>query len=69
MGIILNGPLHEDNPKTLEQLGGIAIIAQLPVMKKLSEENLAKEWALQNLTEKFIHLKAKFKYNEGLQKN
>lgn len=53
MGIILNGPFHEDNPQTLEQLSGIPVIAQLPFMKALTAENLAKQWEKQNLSEKF----------------
>ena len=29
LGIILNGPPHEDNPRTLEQFGQVPVIAHL----------------------------------------
>ena len=51
-GIFLNGPLHEDNPKTLEQFAKIPIIAQLPILKELSSTSLKEEWEKQNISSK-----------------
>tara|TARA_B100000700_G_C14612433_1_gene654208 strand:- start:41 stop:682 length:642 start_codon:yes stop_codon:yes gene_type:complete len=48
-GLILNGPLHKDNPKTLEEFGDVPIIAQLPILKSINSHTLADEWAKQNL--------------------
>ena len=56
MGVILNGPSHQDNPKTLEQFGGVPIIAQLPQFEDLSAEVLAIQWQEQNLGGKFEKL-------------
>ncbi len=52
IGIILNGPLHPDNPKTLEEIGGIAVLAQLPLLKQVSSEVLAKQWKKQKVCER-----------------
>ncbi len=49
LGIMLNGPSHQDNPKTLEEFGGIPIIGQLPLFAELSAEALADQWKKQNL--------------------
>ena len=53
IGLILNGPLHKDNPKTLEEFGGIPIIAELPILKELNSKVLAEQWEKQNLTHWF----------------
>ncbi len=49
MGLVLNGPLHEDNPRTLKQLGKVPILAELPYFKNLSSKELSKEWLQQNI--------------------
>ncbi|MBE9172791.1 dethiobiotin synthase, partial [Cyanobium sp. LEGE 06143] len=49
LGLILNGPEHQDNPRTLEQLGGIPVIAQLPALTPLTREALAAEWHRQQV--------------------
>jgi len=49
LGIILNGPLHKDNPKTIEQIGDVEILAQVPKLAKLDGVSLKKEWQKQNL--------------------
>ncbi len=49
LGLILNGPEHQDNPRTLEQLGGIPVIAQLPDLPELTREALAAEWQRQEV--------------------
>ena len=56
LGLILNGPAHKDNPKTLEQFGGVKIIAHLPVFKEINSTNLAKEWEKQKLQSTFKEL-------------
>ena len=53
IGLILNGPLHKDNPKTLEEFGDIPIIAELPILKELNSKVLAEQWEKQNLTHWF----------------
>ncbi len=56
LGIILNGPHHPNNPKTLEKIGKIPVIAELPQLKPLNAENLSKQWHKQNLRSKFNEL-------------
>ncbi len=52
LGIILNGELHKDNPKTLEQFSGIPIIAQLPKLASISAKSLSEQWLNLNLNER-----------------
>ena len=52
LGIVLNGPPHNDNPKTLEQFGDTKILARLPVFEKISAKELAQEWKKQQLAQK-----------------
>ena len=54
-GIFINGPFHEDNPKTLEQFGKIPIIAQLPLLEELTPDSLKEEWENQNIEKKLLH--------------
>ena len=56
LGLILNGPLHVDNPATLEQLGGVPVLAQLPPLQELNAQQLAKAWQLQELSSTFQRL-------------
>ncbi|WP_036901037.1 MULTISPECIES: dethiobiotin synthase [Prochlorococcus] len=49
LGLVLNGPSHEDNPKTLKQLGNIPVLAELPQFKTVSPEVLQKEWLRQDI--------------------
>ncbi len=49
LGVILNGDHHPDNPKTIEQIGKVKIIAQLPRLKKLNASSLAEQWQQQHL--------------------
>ena len=53
LGLILNGPRHADNPKTLEQFGGVPVLAELPPLEPLSAEALAEQWLQQDLSPKF----------------
>ena len=52
LGIVLNGPTHDDNPKTLEQFGDTKILASLPIFDELSANKLSQEWEQQKLEQK-----------------
>ncbi len=52
LGIVLNGPQHNDNPKTLEQFGAIKILATLPKFKEVNSKVLSHEWNKQQLNKK-----------------
>ncbi len=49
VGVILNGPLHADNPKTIHDFGGVPILAELPKLSPLTSETLQEEWQKQKL--------------------
>ncbi len=49
LGIVLNGPPHNDNPKTLEQFGDTKILASLPIFDEVSAKVLSQEWNKQQL--------------------
>ena len=53
LGIVLNGPHHNDNPKTLEQFGDTKILARLPIFEEVSAKLLSQEWKKQKLDQKF----------------
>ena len=44
LGLVLNGPLHPNNPTTLEQLGRVSVLAQLPPLAPLNSEALRRQW-------------------------
>jgi dethiobiotin synthetase len=44
LGLVLNGPPHPDNPRTLERLGGVAVLAELPPLAPLDAAALARQW-------------------------
>ncbi|MFN7900144.1 MAG: dethiobiotin synthase [Synechococcaceae cyanobacterium] len=44
LGLVLNGPLHPDNPGTLEQRGQVPVLAQLPPLAPLNSEALRRVW-------------------------
>ncbi len=52
LGIVLNGPPHDDNPKTLEQFGDTKILARLPIFETISAKVLSLEWNKQKLDQK-----------------
>ena len=56
LGLVLNGPLHADNPRTLEQFGEIPVLAQLPRLDPLTAPALANQWQLHDLGTKFRQL-------------
>lgn len=47
LGLVLNGPPHPDNPRTLEELGGVPVLAQLPPLQPLNREALRQQWRSQ----------------------
>ena len=52
LGIVLNGPPHKDNPKTLEQFGDTEILASLPIFDEVNATVLSQEWNKQQLDQK-----------------
>ena len=56
LGIILNGPYHQDNPNTLRQIGDIQLIGQLPLLKEINKETLTKQWQKQDMEIRFKRL-------------
>ena len=53
IGLILNGPVHADNPRTLSEIGDVPVLAELPHLHPLNAEALRNEWRNQNLGPKF----------------
>jgi len=53
LGLILNGPLHADNPRTLEEFGGVPVLAELPPLHPLNAETLSSAWQTLRLGLKF----------------
>lgn len=51
LGLVLNGPAHPDNPRTLEELAGVPVLAQLPHLAPLDAAALAHQWQSQQLGE------------------
>lgn len=47
LGLVLNGPPHADNPGTLEHLGGVPVLGQLPPLQTPDGPALAVEWERQ----------------------
>ena len=52
LGIVLNGPPHKDNPKTIEQFGDTKILASLPIFDEVNAKVLSQEWNKQQLDQK-----------------
>ncbi len=52
LGIVLNGPPHKDNPRTLEQFGDTQILANLPIFDEVNAKVLSQEWNKQQLDQK-----------------
>jgi len=44
LGLVLNGPPHDDNPRTLEQLGGVPVLCELPPLDPLDAAALKRQW-------------------------
>jgi dethiobiotin synthetase len=52
LGLVLNGPIHPDNPRTLEALTGAPVLAELPPLEPLTEDGLAQQWQRLGLAER-----------------
>jgi dethiobiotin synthetase len=44
LGLVLNGDPHPDNPRTLEQFGGVPVLAELPPLDPLNAAALQRHW-------------------------
>ena len=53
IGLILNGPAHADNPRTLSEIGNVPVLAELPPLHPLNAEALRNTWHTQELGPKF----------------
>jgi dethiobiotin synthetase len=53
LGLVLNGPLHPDNPGTLAALAQAPVLAQLPPLEPLTAAGLAGQWQVQQLGDTF----------------
>ena len=49
LGLVLNGPLHPDNPATLAALAQAPVLAHLPPLEPLTAAGLAAQWQAQEL--------------------
>ncbi len=49
LGLVLNGPPHPDNPRTLAELGGVPVLAQLPRLEPLTAAALQEQWLQSDL--------------------
>ena len=56
LGIILNGPIHPNNPKTLEKVGKVPVIAEIPRFESLTAEKLLNLWQKKDLHSRFQKL-------------
>ncbi|MEB3257644.1 MAG: dethiobiotin synthase [Cyanobacteriota bacterium] len=52
LGLVLNGPLHPDNPTSLEAIGGLPVLAQLPPLEPLTAAGLQQQWLASDLPTK-----------------
>ncbi len=44
LGLVLNGEPHPDNPRTLAELGGVPVLAELPPIEPLDRAGLHRQW-------------------------
>jgi dethiobiotin synthetase len=49
LGLVLNGPPHADNPRTLAALGGVPLLACLPPLAAINRQSLAALWQTSGL--------------------
>jgi dethiobiotin synthetase len=49
LGLVLNGPLHPDNPRTLAALGETEVLAELPPLDPLEATGLQRLWLTSEL--------------------
>ena len=44
LGLVLNGEPHPDKSRTLQELGGVPLLAELPPLEPLDREALRRQW-------------------------
>lgn len=49
LGLVLNGEPHPDNPRTLIELSGLPVLAELPPLHPLDAAGLAAQWQQQRM--------------------
>ena len=49
LGLVLNGPPHADNPRTLAALGGVPLLACLPPLAAINSQSLTALWQTSGL--------------------
>ena len=52
LGLVMNGPPHADNPRTLNELGDVPLLCELPPLGELNAAALARQWRVQNVKAK-----------------
>jgi dethiobiotin synthetase len=52
LGVLLNGPDHADNPRTLAQLGGVPLLGCLSQLATINAATLQGQWQALNLSHK-----------------
>ena len=52
LGLVINGPPHTDNPRTLNELGDVPLLCELPPLEELNAAALARQWRVQNVKAK-----------------
>ena len=52
LGLVMNGPPHADNPRTLNELGDVPLLCELPPLEELNAAALARQWRVQNVKAK-----------------
>ena len=52
LGMVINGPSHADNPRTLNELGDVPLLCELPPLEQLNAAALARQWHVQNVKAK-----------------
>ena len=52
LGLVINGPPHSDNPRTLNELGDVPLLCELPPLEELNAAALARQWRAQNVKAK-----------------
>ena len=54
LGLVLNGPPHADNPRTLAALGGVPLLACLPPLATINRQSLAALWQTSGLGDALV---------------
>ena len=54
LGLVLNGPPHADNPRTLAALGGVPLLACLPPLAAINRQSLAALWQTSGLGDALV---------------